>query len=81
MSGDIIYIEVIAETDYDAFRSLMGNELADTFDEWRERHQQRISGYAHCDLRKFAEYLNATGRAPTMSNLLAFAQLTWEGYA
>ena len=47
MPLDILYLPVIREADYEAFRHIMHDELPPTYVEWNQRHLDRIA-YWRC---------------------------------
>ena len=44
-NSDNIYLPVIRESDYEAFRSIMHNELPPAYNAWLQRHADRIAHY------------------------------------
>lgn len=86
MKRDIIYIEVIAKTDYEAIRGLMTKDFPDTFDRWRQGYQRRINHYTGHEIREgyvrpdqLSAYLRRTGYAADTKALLAVAEIAWIG--
>jgi hypothetical protein len=39
---DEIFLPVIAESDFEAFRALLKGEIAPTYDGWTKSHQERV---------------------------------------
>jgi hypothetical protein len=76
-----IYLPVIAEEDYEAFRSIMHSELPPSYSEWRERHATRVAYWSkthqivEVDVKPtgFGEFIHKNGRAGDQRALIDFA--------
>ena len=80
---DCLYFPVIDQGDYNSFRSIMHDELPATYDEWLQRHADRVAYYR--ETRKiievkvkandFAAYLRTRSHGANMNSLYAFTEL------
>lgn len=79
-----LYFPVIIDDDYEAFRRIMHDELAPTYNEWRKRHADRVKYWSaenktiievQVKPDDFAAYLGAGGYGADMNRLYVFAEL------
>jgi hypothetical protein len=76
------YIAVIHRQDFEPFRRILGTHLSNTYDEWKQLHNQKVADSAGRRAQvvlvevypdEFATYLTANGDAANMHLLENFA--------
>jgi hypothetical protein len=75
-------LPIVDLNDYDAFRSILGSHIPDTYDEWLNLFAQWEKDWGSNDalIRRikvnsgyFSRHLSSTGHAPTLNELFVFA--------
>ena len=80
---DNMCFPLIDEADYAAFRAIMHNELPITYNEWLDRHKNRVAYYrdTHNIVEvkvkpdQFSAYLNAGSHGANMNSLYSFTDI------
>ena len=79
-----IYLPYISAADFEAFRVLMKDEIAPTFQEWLNRRSERIALYystpgiieVYVNPKDFSAFCSANSRGRDGRALLDFAEMT-----
>lgn len=79
---DCIYFPVIAEDDFESFRSIMHGELPTTYKEWLEREADRIAHWqkthkiveVKVKANDFSTYLRASWHGTYLNSLYVFTE-------
>lgn len=79
---DLMYFPIISEDDYEAFRSIMQNELPPAYSAWLQRHADRVAhwGKTHRIVEvkvkadDFVSYIREHGRGADLNSLYAFTE-------
>ena len=86
----MIYLPVIASSEYIAFQKPLRNHIPSAYDKWLKLHAmwhrhcvaERIETRSvHVDPHRFAQHLKATGRPANLDELMAFTEITASGKA
>jgi hypothetical protein len=86
----MIYLPIIASSEYTAFQKPLRNHIPFAYDKWLKIHAMWHHHYlaerveirsVHVNPHLFAQHLKATGHAATLDELLAFTAITANGKA
>jgi hypothetical protein len=83
---DCVYLPIIAEDDFKAFRDVLRGELPPTYSEWLQREANRVAHWrdTHEIIRvnvkasDFTAYLRAGGHGHDLNRLYIFAESVWK---
>ena len=81
----MIYLPIVTAQDYESFCGLLHSQIPHAYDKWLKLHaiwrqhylaERNLIRDVQVSADKFAAHLKATGHAPNVSELLAFAEIT-----
>jgi hypothetical protein len=81
---DNIYLPVISQEDFEAFRSLMHDELPTTYNEWTKRHADRAAYWrdeeraiieVQVKPHDFANYIGTGAHGADLNRLYVFTEI------
>jgi hypothetical protein len=84
---DEMFLPLISENDYEAFRCVMHAQIPTTFDEWHQYHTARLTEYGkmyriiqiNVNPDEFANFISSRGMPANGRSLLVFAEYVWKG--
>ena len=84
----MIYLPIIASSEYAAFQKPLRNHIPVAYDKWLKLHAmwhhhcqaERLEiRSVHVNPQQFSQHLKATGHAATLDELIAFTEITASG--
>jgi hypothetical protein len=79
----VLYLPIIQQNDFETFLKIMNNDIAPTYEEWLQRHSDRITHYretrriieVQINPKEFASFVNSRISGTKGKLLLDFAEV------